>query len=99
MKTKKIKVSLTQKTCKYCGKTLSIDNFRKYPNSRDGYTYQCKKCRSIIERKWREKHKEYIKERSKRYMIEHKEEIKERYRLRYLKRKAERKQDLKNKMI
>jgi len=85
---KRIKGIITKKYCKSCGKTLSIDNFYKYPSSIDGYAYECKKCRSIIEKEWRDSHKEYIKERSRKYGLEHKEEIKRRYRERYAKKKA-----------
>ena len=32
------------KTCKVCGKELSIENFSKHPKTSDGYSSVCKEC-------------------------------------------------------
>lgn len=35
-----------ERTCKKCGETKSIDEFKRSTHCKLGYSYQCKKCRS-----------------------------------------------------
>nr|DAP16135.1 MAG TPA: restriction endonuclease [Bacteriophage sp.] len=67
------------KICSKCRKELPLDSFYKNKKTFDGYEYQCKDCKPLYN----------SKEASKRYRESHKEEIKEYNKNKYLKNKNE----------
>jgi hypothetical protein len=56
-----------ERTCQKCGETKPIEEFDKNKNRSYGYTNTCKKCRTITQKKYRETHREKIKEDNKKY--------------------------------
>lgn len=49
------------KTCKTCQQSLSLDQFRKLSKSRDGLSYDCRKCGQESAAKWREKNRHKVR--------------------------------------
>ena len=45
------------KTCKKCGQEKSLDDFEKMPRNADGYTLECKTCRSLYKKQVAEAHR------------------------------------------
>lgn len=66
------------KICVICEKRKKISEFGKNTTSKDGLKPQCKKCRSIMAKKYNDKNKEKHSIRSKKYYIENKETINKR---------------------
>lgn len=65
------------KICKTCKENKNICYFSKKSESKDGLMNDCKKCRSIKEKKYRELNPEKNKNRRKLYYETHKEKHKE----------------------
>jgi hypothetical protein len=68
------------KTCITCKKEKDISEFPKDSSKKDGLRPECKPCKSIGDRKWREKNKEIKKKKDKEYYEANAEMIKERTR-------------------
>lgn len=51
---------MKNKRCSKCRRVLSILYFVKRSNSKDGFDYWCKKCRSISKKKWCNKNRKYL---------------------------------------
>lgn len=70
------------KICSKCRKELPLDSFYKNKKTFDGYEYQCKDCKppysKKASKKYRESHKEEIKEYNKNKYLKNKDEIRER---------------------
>jgi len=64
------------KTCSKCHKTKLLDEFYNQKTGKDGKRTQCKKCSDEESKKYREEHKEKVKEINKRYQQENQEKIK-----------------------
>lgn len=58
---------ITEKKCSRCGETLPIAQFHKDKNTKTGYSSYCKPCKSLSDRKDREKHAEQRKVTGKRW--------------------------------
>lgn len=64
-----------EQVCKCCGISYPLTTDYYYrSNRKSGFQIVCKKCKSEIDRKYREEHAEQCKERRKRYYEEHKEQ-------------------------
>lgn len=66
---------MTTKKCIICNQEFQLDMFHKDSRSKDGYNSVCKKCKSIRDKEYREKNKNSIKEKKKKYYTENKDEI------------------------
>lgn len=81
-----------KKKCSRCQTPKAKRDFHKNKSRPDGLGVECKSCRHIIAKKWREKHKDEIREKNvKRYWAtKHKREgYSRRYRLKYPERAKE----------
>lgn len=64
-----------EQVCKCCGISYPLTTDYYYrSNRKSGFQIVCKKCKSEIDRKYREEHAEQCKARSKKYYQEHKEQ-------------------------
>ena len=71
------------KTCSKCGQFKELSAFYRNKRAKDGYSYQCKECKSNYNKKYWEDNKEALKEYGKEYRENNREavlEIKRRYR-------------------
>jgi transketolase len=75
--TRRTKKEKEMKVCAKCKQEKSLECFSKNRAAKDGKVCYCRECRKDIQKKWREKNKEYFKEYSKKYREENKEKIKE----------------------
>ena len=80
------------KTCYRCNQTKPLEEFAKDKHRKDGYTYDCKACRSIIFKKWMTDNPEKHKETQEKYAPYRKEyyqkpEIKLKYRKNFIEKK------------
>lgn len=80
------------KICCKCKHNKPLEDFARDKNNRDGRTYDCKKCRSIIYKKWMLDNPKKHKETQDRYAPYRKEyyqqpEQKLKYRKRFIERK------------
>lgn len=95
---------ITSKICSKCNQELSIDNFHKSTNNKDGFKGQCKKCRReynaiyveeakekifTMRKQYRENNKEILSIKKKEYYKNNKEEHKKRMKEYIDKNKAE----------
>jgi len=84
-----------KRICKECGEEKEIEEFVKDKTCKYGYAWDCKECRSLHERKYRQdnkeeiairrkcryqKNKEYVKRYGEKYRINNKAEINKRQR-------------------
>ena len=98
------------KKCSKCGEVKLLDCFHKNKSKKDGYRFQCKKCRSEAYKKYRAenagamkiaeakhyaKNREKIKAKNDKYITKHIEKVKEKR----VKKKAEMVELLKNSYI
>lgn len=71
---------MKNKTCNRCGvdKPITGEHFHKLKNSKDGFAGICKKCKSEVNKAYRDKNnnKEYQKKYHKKYREENAEELK-----------------------
>ena len=67
---------MSGKACVKCNETKDIQFFGKDKSSKDGHLRICKLCRKYIQREYKLKNKEKIKNRDKKYREENKEIIK-----------------------
>lgn len=67
---------MSGKACVKCNETKDIQFFGKDKGSKDGHLRICKLCRKYIQREYKLKNKEKIKNRDKKYREENKEIIK-----------------------
>ena len=58
---------IIEKKCSRCGETLAVANFYKDKNTKTGYSSYCKTCKSLFDRKDRDKHAEKRKVASKKW--------------------------------
>jgi hypothetical protein len=58
------------KTCSKCNKEKTIDNFAMEKSGKFGVRGDCKSCKKDAYKKWREKNKEYDKQRQARWRSE-----------------------------
>jgi len=66
---------------KNCSKCKQFTNqFSKNKSSADGLAHECKPCKSVLDKRYRESNKEKCIEKSKKYYLEHSDEIKTRVR-------------------
>lgn len=63
---------MVSKKCVSCKETKNIEFFSKNKSSRDGYKSYCKKCASEQNKRYRQRHREKINERNKRWYYESK---------------------------
>lgn len=71
--------SVTERVCSKCGNSypFTAEYFIKNNSVKSGLGTYCRKCKSEIDKKYREENKERLCERHKQYYAEHKEERKE----------------------
>lgn len=58
---------MSKKKCCACKKLLSITNFNKNKNGKDGLSFQCRKCSSLANKKYHEKNKDEINKKKREY--------------------------------
>jgi hypothetical protein len=63
------------KKCYYCKKNLGFDCFGKNASKPDGLASECRKCKSEQDKKYREKNKKNIKNKSHNYYLKNKDYI------------------------
>jgi hypothetical protein len=63
------------KTCSKCNETKNFCEFHKLKTSKDGYRSQCKKCRVLLTKEYREKNKEILIEKVKIYQENNREKL------------------------
>jgi len=63
------------KCCSSCKKTKPKTDFYKNRATKDGYTYQCKICKKISNKKWKKANPEKVRESKRRYRETHREEL------------------------
>lgn len=63
------------KNCRTCGIKKSSYEFHKHKREKDGYRVDCKSCRAIETKEYREKYPDIIKKRKRDYYEENKEGI------------------------
>ncbi len=66
---------MNKKTCSNCEKNKIISAFYRDRTRPDGREYYCKNCANILAREKRERNKETVKLRHKRYYDKHRENI------------------------
>ena len=49
------------KRCSKCSLTKELDEFNKNKSKKDGLATECKHCKKLQDKKYREEHKEYYK--------------------------------------
>jgi hypothetical protein len=78
------------KTCSKCKLNLSLSNFSKDSQKKDGLHSHCRQCRSIVCKSWRLKNKDEVNEKQKQYRLKNIESIRKKdlERNKNLKRKA-----------
>lgn len=64
------------KTCTNCGEEKQLSCFSKHKNGKDGYNSQCKVCRALKTKEWKDKNKAKLKESRRLYYILNKEKEK-----------------------
>lgn len=69
------------KVCSKCGVWKPLEEYNKRKASKDGRRTECRKCQKECKKQYREKNKEYIKEKSKQYYEANKEKIKKRVKI------------------
>lgn len=67
---------MIRKVCSKCRIEKELSEFHKRSRTKDGYNYNCKKCRSSETKDFYEKHKDKILEKIKKYRNDNKEHIK-----------------------
>lgn len=72
---------MTTKICTKCGEEKELSEFHKRKTIKDGHALQCKKCKSIYDRKYREDNEEKLKEKDLEYRKNNKEKIAKRKKL------------------
>ena len=65
----------SKKTCTKCGEMKSLTLYYRDKTKPDGLEKQCKDCRSSTQSKYYSSNKDYILERTKRWMGENKEKV------------------------
>jgi len=74
------------KKCSKCEITKDLSEFHRHKQSKDGYKPRCKDCRNATNakyrcdnpeyyKKWRDEHKEYMKEYNSGYHSQHKDRL------------------------
>lgn len=63
------------KTCSTCKKSLSVTEFSKDKRRSSGRRAQCKRCVSLYDKKYREKHSEHLLKRNAEYRTKNKLEM------------------------
>lgn len=81
----RIKTTLnrTEKKCYACDTVKPLCEFNKNKSITDGHCSECKECKRIKDKVYREKNKELLKERSKQYKRKHKEKDITRFRAKH----------------
>jgi len=77
------------KICYICKVEKELTEFSKDKNNKDGFTYDCKKCRKVKYKAWYDANPEKVRniiERDKPYRKTYYSENKERYKLKYIER-------------
>ena len=74
-------ISMETKFCKKCGEEKLLIEFSKDKRSRDERTSYCKKCVNIYGEKWKESHREQVKENKKNWYKANLEKEKEKSRI------------------
>jgi hypothetical protein len=93
-----------KKLCVKCNSEKKISEFHNNKNGKYGVHSQCKICKNKYKKKYREKNKELIKEKSKEYSVNNKDKIKE-YKKKYFQKNKDKfndrtkKYNLKNKHL
>jgi 5-methylcytosine-specific restriction endonuclease McrA len=64
------------KKCRICGEIKAFSEFYKRKETRDGYRAECKQCKAVRAKEYRDEHVEEIKEKKARYRKENRELIK-----------------------
>jgi len=64
------------KKCTQCKKSLPLESFTKHCRAKDGLTQKCKKCSSVISKRYRDNHKKEISLRDKLYKNKNKAKVK-----------------------
>lgn len=64
---------------------MSLDDFCKNKNTKDGYNIKCKNCNKEYKKKYQQNNKEMLKEKKHKYHLDNLESIKEKKRQYYLK--------------
>ena len=77
------------KTCNKCGRRLPLDCFPKHKGCKYGVTGTCVECTKVSVKAFRERNKDKIAERNRKWREEHKEEIREKDRKYYEEHKKE----------
>ena len=77
------------KQCTSCHQELPLDMFHKKSSKKDGHINVCKECKAKLDKEYREKNKEVLKEKSKQYRDSHKDIIKEKKKKYYEEHKEE----------
>lgn len=57
------------KLCSVCNTVKLLYEFVKDKHEKTGYTYRCKQCRSVYQKKWRDENPDRVKELNKRKKI------------------------------
>ena len=76
------------KTCRGCHRDLSLEEFHRNKNLRDGRETKCKTCRSAVAREHRDRYRGYLVAQTRKYQRENREYFRE-YNRSYRKRKHE----------
>lgn len=84
------KISITTKCCNVCKQDLPTSEFGKFKGTVDGFTQQCKRCRSVQTTTSYEKNKEPILKKQREYYQENSEVINEKSLIRYYENHEER---------
>ena len=90
---------IKQHLCRVCGESKPLTEFHKCKAKKDGLQNICKNCSSKQHKKYYERHKERIDERTKKYNEEHREELREssrKYREIYREKEKERQRKYKD---
>lgn len=72
------------KTCCTCKKLMSLDNFCKNKNTKDGHNIKCRSCNKEYKKKYQQDNKEIIKKKHHNYHLKNLDSIKEKKRKYYL---------------
>ncbi len=63
------------KICKKCGILKDINLFNKCKQNKDGYLTECKLCKSVFNKEYKNKNKEKLKIKNKEYYLKNKKKI------------------------
>jgi len=62
---------MKSKVCTQCGELKSLNEYNLEPRNRDGYRSNCKVCKAKVDKSYRERNREKVKERLHKYYVEH----------------------------